>query len=500
MGIFVRSLATARLHGVYALERKPPSTITAQGTGVVAIVAALPWGPSQQVTSPASVGAALAMFAPRGMAHAGTSYMTLISKGWPELRIVRVVSATAVTASSILSSVTPTAICTIAAKYAGTEGNNLTGVVAVASDGNALHFNLTVSITGASGTTTEVLQNINLSGTGTDTTFDFTTSVLIGSITKTASGRPVDATYAFTLGTSPALISSDYIGTSQAPDKGLSLLEGDKTIRHVCTDDVGTSLRPAVNAGVLAHVELCGDRIGYINGPSGQTAALARTDAALYQSFQVVYVDSWVYQLDDIDGTEHLMPGAPWAASVAAQTSPSTSIAWKDQEMGVMLSGITRLEFDRGIGAATNTDNGVVTFVRGVNGGLRFEADPNTAAPTDASRGDLRRTRMAIHLATSFTRSLGSNVDAPNVPLNQDDIVIAWDGFLNGLVLARDKDPNHTPHLMAYSIAPTSASNPTDGIQAGEFIVATDAQTSASMAKIGLSLSIGTTVRVKVTS
>lgn len=500
MGMFVTSLQSKRLHGVYGLERKPPPAIVAQGTGVVAIVAAFPWGPAQQLVEPGSLGEALNMFAPRGMAHGGSSYMALISKAFPELRIVRAISATAAAATCILSTAAPAAVCTIAAKYKGTEGNNLTAVVAAASDGDANHFNLTVSITGASGTTTETLQNVNLSGTGADTVFDFSTSLLIASITKTASGRPEDGTSSFSGGTSPALVSGDYVGTLGNPDKGLSLLEADKTIRHVCTDDPGNSLRAAVNAGVLAHVENCGDRIGYINGPSGQTASAARTDAALYQSFQVVYVDSWVYQRDDIDGTEHLVPPAVWAASVAAQTSPSTSIAWKDQEVGAMLAGITRLEADRGTGAANNSDAGIVTFVRGVNGGWRFEADPNTAMPVDASRGDLRRSRMAIYLVTAFVRSLGSMVDSPNVPENQDKIVLSWTGFLKGLLRARDNDANHNPHINAYSIAPTNVSNAPDDIQAGQFIVATDVQTSAAMSKIGLSLQIGTTVKVIVTS
>lgn len=496
MAIFAKSLQSQRLHGVYGLERKPPPAIIAQGTGVVALVAALPWGPAQMLTAPGSPGEALAMFAPRGMAHGGSSYMSMISKGFPELRIVRVMGATAAIATCILSTIVPLAICTITLKYPGTEGNNVTAVVSSASDLNALHWNLTVSITGASGTTTETIQNINLSGTGPDTVFNFSTYTLIGSIVKTNAGRPVNGTNAFTGGTSPAILTSDYVGTQQFPDKGLSLLEADKTIRHVVTDDTGSSLRAAVNAGVLAHVEWMGDRIGYINGDSGLTGIAARADAATYPSFQVVYVDPWVYQKDDIDATEHLVPPAVWAASVASQVSPSTSIAWKDPEVGAMLQGISRLESDRGTGAATNSDAGVVTLIKGVVSGWRFESDPNTNMPVDASRGDLRRSRMAIYLVTAFIRSLGSMVDSPNVNGNQEKIQIAWGGFMKALKRNKDVDADHLPHVIDYSIAPINVANTSDSIQAGEFVVATDVETSASMAKIGLSLSIGTTVRI----
>src|SRR6266849_5236162 len=70
-----------------------------------------------------------------------------------------------------------------------------------------------------------------------------------------------------------------------------------------------------------------------------------------YRSVRTVYTDPWVYVLDDVDGTKRLVPSAPFAASVAAQLSPSTSIAWKDPEVLAMLDAIVDVEFDRGNGA-----------------------------------------------------------------------------------------------------------------------------------------------------
>ena len=64
-----------------------------------------------------------------------------------------------------------------------------------ASDGDANHFNVTVTVTGASGATTDKIENINISGVGAD---DYPTSdadlaklALVGGFTVNAAGRPV---------------------------------------------------------------------------------------------------------------------------------------------------------------------------------------------------------------------------------------------------------------------------------------------------------------------
>lgn len=497
--LFATTLATQTRHGVFAIERKPPPVIQAQGTGVVAIVGQFPWGPVGSVYEPADIGDALKHMGPPGFDHTGSAYLAMTGKAFPSLRLVRIVGASPVNAFKALVDAVPATICTVTSKYPGASGNSITWTIADASDAVAGHFKLTLSITGASGTTTEVVDNINFSGTGTDSTFDFTNSVLFGTLTKAISGRPVNGSGSLAGGTSSAIVAADYVGTAGTADKGMALLEGWPDVRHVVTDDPGNTIRAAVNAGLLAHVEFCGDRIGYTNGPSAQTAADARTNAATMQSKQLVYADPWVYVRDSVDGTKRLVPPGPFAASVASQLSPSTSMAWKDSEVRSMLKGIVDLEAFRGDSAGGNTTAGVCTLVKMTSGGFAFESAVVTNYPVDATTGNLTRTRMAIYIVKAMVNSLGTFVDAPNVLANQEPIKMAVEDFLGGLKAAANSDPNHTPHIKDYAVAPISASNTDADVQAGNFTVAADVQTSAAMSRIGLSVSIGESVKIAST-
>ncbi len=496
MPLFVTSTSSVNRHGAFAIARTPPSVIRARGTGVAALVGQFPWGPMQSIYEPATMGEAINTLAPRGMTRTGSAYLSLIKKAWPVLRVVRVVGAGAVKASRTLSDVVPTVIVTLTAKYEGTAGNSITATVANASDGDATHFNLTIAVTGTSGTTSELYENLNYSGTGTESTPTFTDRVLLGAITKNASGRPLNGSSTFGSGTSPAVISSDYVGTAGAPDTGISLLEGDTTIRQFCTDDQGATLRDAVNAGSVAHALLMGNRIAYINGDSGLSAADTRTDKASYSSIYAAYLDPWVYVLDDVDGTERLVPPGPFGCSVSAQVSPSTSIAWKNVEVQEMLSGISRLAAARGAAAGTNTDLGIATLIREETGGHTIEAGVLTVANADIAKKNITRTRMGVYIADAFQSSIRGSVDAPNVPRNQDDLVMALDTLLSGLKRARNLDPNHTPFINDYSIASVGASNTEAEIQGGTFTLAVDVQTGSAMERIFLSINFGETVTV----
>lgn len=496
--LFVTSVASVQRHMVFAIERKPPVTLRAQGTSCVAVVGQFPWGPTESVYEPSGIGDAINTFAPPGFDRTLSGYLGITGKGFPQLKIVGVRSPTAVAASAVLETTggSPTAVCTVHAKYAAIAGNSIVATTSDADDADPNHFNLTVSITGASGTTTEVIKNINFSGTGPDSTFDLSQSNLLSSITRTASGLVARTATTFTSGTSPAVVSSDYVGTSGTGDKGLSLLEGYKDVRHVAVDDCGNSLRAAVNAGLVAHAEFCGDRIAFLNGNSGQAASAAQSDAATFSSKQTIYVDPWYNKADDIDGTLRLVGGSILAASVAAQTSPSTSIAWKDPSQRALLRDVVSLEANRGDQAGTNTEAGVVTIIPEETGGFSFESAHVTSYPADPDTGDLTRTRMAIYIVTAFTAAARPMIDAPNVETNQDALVMALSSFLDGLQRAAKSDPNHTPHILGYTIGDPASVNTDDQEAAGIYFLPADVKTSPAMEKIGLSLSIGPTVKL----
>ena len=498
MGLFISSKSQATRHGAYAIEVQPPLSITATGTGIVAHVAQFPWGPVASLTDPGSYKAALDTFAPAGMSRTGSGYLGLAKKGWPGLRIVRVLGPTAVAASVTLASSAPTNIIVVTAKYPGTAGNSLTATVSAASDGDANHFNLLVQVTGATGTTQDLFENLNYSGTGADSVPSFTSTLLVGNIAKSNSGRPINGTFSLTSGTDGAITSAEYVGTAGAPDKGISLCEADKTIRHIVADDCGNSLRAAVNAGLLAHANLMGDRIAYINGNSGLTLAATISDRASYSSKFCVYVDSWYRMYDDTAGTLRLLPPAALAASVTAQLASSTSPSWKSKEVKAMTSCVVSVESDRGEAAGTATANGIMTMIKEETGGFCYEAGVLTIAPADRSQENITRTRMLIFIAKSLLSSVREIGDAPNVPVNQDDIMTAVTGFAEGLKRSKSVDPNHNEHIVDYAIQSSRSANTTTGIQQGDFEVNGEFQLSNQIKRIFFNLKVGETVTVSV--
>ncbi|HEX7464109.1 MAG TPA: hypothetical protein VF382_04335, partial [Actinomycetota bacterium] len=422
--MFVTSESSVTRHGAFAMEREPPATIKAIGTGVACIVAQFPWGPDgadgTKPTVPTDAADRANTFAPAGMARTGDGYLSTIRKGWADLRLVRVMGPTAAKAAAALQDTTPTplTIITVTGKYKGTAGNAIVCTVSAASDGDANHFNLAVSVTGASGTTTDIFVNLNYSGTGADSTPVLTSCRLVGSIVKTNAGRPDNAATTMTGGVDGTVTSAEYVGTAGSGNKGIALCENDKEIRVVFTDDCGDTARAAVNSALVAHATLMGDRCVVVNGDATQTLAEVQIDVASYRGARVIYADPWVYVYDDVDGTKRRASSASFLASVFSQLAPSTSIAWKHPKVIAMLAGIAELETPRGNGAGSNSNAGIATIEQEENGGYAIEAGVTTIAPNDPTRKNIARTRIGDYIAVSYTRSIRSMTDAPNVPSN----------------------------------------------------------------------------------
>lgn len=506
MSVWITSISAASNHGVFAIEQPPPAQIQAIGTGVVAVVGQFPWGPDAELHESSSVGETKALFAPVGMDRLSTGYLSLLSKAWPGLRVVRVLGTAAAKATCLLTAAGPVTKMTLTAKYKGTAGNSLIATVSNASDGDANHFDLAVKVTGATGTTTDTMRNLNISGVGDDfypsTTAELDQLALVGGFTVNAAGRPANGNYTFTSGANGTINAAAYVGTAQAGDKGIALLEQDKGIRHVFVDDCGNSLRDAVNAGLMAHALLMGDRCVYVNGDSGTSAvADVRTDAAQYSaSTRVVYADPWVYINDDTTGSKQLVPGSSFQASVAAQLAPSTSIAWKSEEVQAMLSGIVGLEYNRGMGAAGNTAAGIATFIREETGGYTIEAGVLTCAPVNPAKKSHTRTRIGDYIAVSLARSLRANVDAPNVRATWDLIIPPTIAFMETLKRNQFTDPAHLPHVVDYAVGTVESANTRAEIQRGELKIPMQVTTSAGIEKLVFLLQFGETVTVKLTS
>lgn len=498
MPLFVTSTSNQLLHGVFAIQNPPPATIVGTGTGQPCIVETFPWGPAEVLTSPSSMAGLYNQFAPRGFNRTGPGHLAMIRKAWPLVpKVVRVLGSAAATPTIVVNKTGPTALITITLLYPGTDGNSVTATTSAASDGNSNHFNLAVTITGASGTTTELYTNLNVSGSGADvlpTAAQLAQSLLVASVTKNSTGLPIIGVSTASGGTNGTIDATRYVGTPGANDAGFALLEGDETIDFFFTGDPGNSLRATVNAGGVAHAVLTTDRCFVTNGPTGQTPSLAQTDVANYRAQGVVYVDPWVNINDDTTGAIQLVSPASFVASIGCQLPPSTSVAWKAQVVRSMLLGIVSLEANRGPARGTNTSLGIATLFAHKKGGFAVEAGKLT--DLTAGQTNLTRFRMGVYIARSIANSLAEMVDAPNVPLNQQDVVTAVENFMLTLVANAKQNPNFTPHVLAFDIPDLASVNTPTTLAAGDFFIPLDVQTSSAMERIWLSIQFGETVTV----
>jgi phage tail sheath protein FI len=496
MPVFVTSFSQQR-HAAYAIELAPPSMLVPSSTGIAGMVGQFAWGPVGSVFTPGTRKDLYNTFAPAGMSRSTTGFQALQRKAFPTIKVVRAEHSTSVAATVALQTAGSVTVVNVTAKYPGLAGNSLTATVALASDGNVNHFNLTVTVTGASGTTSDFFQNLNYSGTGANSTPSFANTLLVGNIAFAASGVPAVGTTSFATGSDVAVVLIDYIGTQGLTDQGLALFESDTTVRHIFDDDPGNTIRATVNAGILAHVQFMGDRVAYINGPSGQTAAAAQTDVATYRSTRVVYCDPWVYINDEVTGNKTLVPSASFAASVGSQLPTSTSIAWKNSEVtSGMLNGIVDVEFNRGNNAGANTAAGIATFQREALGGFSIEAGVVTQAAVDPTRARLSRTRIGDLVATTFVAQTRPMIDAPNVPFNQNAIILAVENLLSSLKNAQNFDPNHHDHILDYKIGDIKSANTAQDYANGLFIVPVQIQTPSGIEELFLSIQFGENVTI----
>jgi hypothetical protein len=497
MSIWQASVSSALGPGVYGVNAKPAASLPVEGTDVTCLCEQFPWGPTGVVYDPTDIADRILTFYPPGMSRLGAGALALQAKGWPDEREVRIFAATGTAAASCtISTAVPLALIHITLKYVGLAGNSAVATTSPASDGNALHFNVNVVVTGVTGTTTDVCPNVNVSGTladylGADLAASWR---LIGSITKTNAGSgPVMGSTTFTGGLEPAPAMADYVGTQGLGDKGLALTEGEDDISHIAFGNC-PFVTTGANLGMQQHVISLGRRMGWISGVAGQTAAAVQTDVALFRSDQIGYIDAQMVQTADQDGSLQTIPTAPLAMSVAAQLPPSSHISWRDSSVAGMMTSVTALEQSRGAQAFTLWKAGVTVLIKKRRGGFAFYMDPTSNAPVNPSQPSIADTRMGQYIITSAEDGFQSNVNGPNVPTTQLPMRAALTVFMNELVFNASKDPSHNPYVKSYSLDPDGPANPQGNLDAGDYAIPVNAKTDSGMIRIFVPLQYGPNV------
>lgn len=509
MGLFVSQLPNTS--GVFAAKVPSPAQVTPTGTGASIIVGQFPWGPPNVEVPPGTLSLAslFQVFNPPGSNRLNSAYLSMIRKGWPNPGAVRAAGPSAVGANVFLTNNLSQNVVQVFAAYPGSLGNSIIATVGASGDGNTNHWKLTLSLSGNSGTTLEIYDNLNTSGVGPDvlpsqnkgvgnvTTIgapgsNVATSVLAASVTKVVNGVPAAGNYVLGGGTDGTVTATQYVGSQGQNDFGFALLESDRVVNNVFTDDCGSSLRAAVNTGLVGHVTLTSDRIGFINGNSGQTAAAAQSDVSNYRSPWICYVDPWTYIFDDVTGAMQLTPPSCWGASLASQMPPSLSIAWRAVGSPLM-SQIKGLEQNRGSAAGNNTSAGISTIDYGVNGGFYFEQDVNTSAVSGQS--DLLSSRMDQFLGRSVVNAWQPYVNAPNINFFQQDLLNSLQQFLQQLKDNTKINPAVLPFIANFSTPSTQGNTPTS-IAQGIFQAFAQVAYGSSMKQVVFQLQSGVGVQI----
>lgn len=496
-GLFVTSTSAAARHGAYGVLRTSPAVTVPVNTGIACIVDAFLWGPGAKLYQPSGVKDRIDTFAPFGSSHTTPAYLATIQKAFPQLWVVKVEPAAAAAASVTVASSAPANLATWTAKWkGGTVGNAISLTVSAGSNGVGTSFKYTFTLSGTSGQTSDVFDNVDISTNGAAVLagIDFSKTKLIGSATWIANGTPATGTFTLSGGADGTPVASDFIGTAGTGDKGLAVTEATRAIAHIFYGDPGNSIRAACNAGMLSHVNAVSSRMGHITGNSGQSISSAQSDVANYRSYWLRYVDPWVQMLDDTTSAVQTVPGASFTASCAAQISPSTAISWKSPECTQFFAGIVGLEFDRGAAAPNNTAAGICTFINEDAGGVSIEADVVTNAPADPANKNSTRSQMALQIVKAWIGGARPSIDAPNVAYNQQPLVDALQNLLNQYVANSKNDPNHTPSINKGQIDSIAAFNSQVEIQSGQYVVPATVQTMAEMSFLFLSLNISTGV------
>jgi hypothetical protein len=373
------------------------------------------------------------------------------------------------------------AVAELVAIYPGTLANTaLTAQVAAASDGVANHFDLIVTLSDATtGSTSERFPNLQTQATSILPNTATSRLLASFSLINTPSTRPANATYTFAGGSDgSAVAATDY-------DAAFGQLDLRDDVDVYVTDDVGDSIRSAVNSDLLDHVALKTDRIAMLQGPPSQTLSAALTDKANYVSDRIRYVGNWVTVLDD-QGNVVTSPAATFMASAYVNLEPQQSPAWWADQVTDFYTGINSILSPQFSSAddgtqKTCTQAGITLVIRRPSGRYAFLNDRTTSSNINFRFGVTRR--IKDFLAKSWANALDPYVNGPNLPTEWQQIKIGLDNFNNLQVLAG--------RLIAVDPVDIVSGNNNTTQTAGQFIFKVTGKSPTVMEQIIAELNVG---------
>jgi len=488
--LFVDSVETQEAPGAYVVELAPPRVIEGLVSGFIGYVFQGEWGPVNALTEPATTPEFLSMYFPAGSPHTSEGYKGLMRRKRMPLRPVRIANAAL---SASVTAAAGTGTYTATAKYPGALGNSIALTWLAASDGDAAHRDLLVTLSNATtGSTTERVRNIVM-----NVSPDLSSSVLLASLTFAAADALPAASTTATL----AAGSNGGAVTATHYETALALLALRNDILVVVTDNPGDAIRAAVNDALVAHVNSKRDRIGVIqttaqNETWANVKAYVNAHSPSVRSDRVIPCGAWVETLDD-SGASVTTPFSTFVASALANLEPQQSHArWEDlatQYYSAVAGIVAPFDTNDDDLRGDATRSGILLPIR-LDTGAYAALHDRTSSLTSGKRFITTR-RIKDFLARSIRTNIQGFVNGINWRGQHIKIKALVDAFMvrQGPTVRRDE-----PRVVASSTDIVGANTPAS-VALGNFNVALDAQTPTVMEKIGLLFNVGETVTVRET-
>lgn len=340
-GTLIRNIAafSAIGYGINVMEQNPPGQVMGVGANVVGIVAALPWGPVNEVTTITSSGEFFDTFCPPVFAaeNTYTPLRALLNKRFPAgLKVVRIDATSAVAATS--GAITAgTGTITITANYKGTIGNLISYQWTAATDLDAAKRNLVITI----GTRyTATYENVTFGAITTQVVDDYVT---VTSAAPSALPSAGSAT-ALASGAEGSAIAGDYVGSSSSAVGIRKFYADGVDVNVLFVAECPEALKAAVNTGLEAYVADTDKGMVVLCTPNSATVAATITDAASYRDDRIVYVYPRVKTTNFYDSAAGTVTvdGNAFAAAAIANVDPERSPGGASG--APFLQGITGLE------------------------------------------------------------------------------------------------------------------------------------------------------------
>jgi phage tail sheath protein FI len=477
MAYFTTNLAGLILPDLYIAELSPPRRVQGIGTGVVGVIGEFQKGPVDTSTTIGSLAQLVDTFGGRGTVTAldgtvtGTpynGYISLINKGWQDLRIVRVSNSGQIAASVTLISQdgSPLNMLTAVATWVGGYGNNIKFVVSAGSHTGRkiLMYNERNQIYQFDDVDTTTTAGLAKLVTALNKTGQVVVTALQPGIFKLG-------TFTLTGGADGVFNVGNYTG-SLANEVGLRRFEREDDINIVLWAENGPATTAQqvtdMNVALKSHCDNLSNRIGIMCALPGYTTDsivtwLTGDSVVPGQAFlgdRCVFCFPWLQTFDGDISNNILVAPTSFVAAKIASLSPHVSPS--NKELGGIVGteiNLTRAELVK------LTTNGILSIAYVKGGGYRIR-NGRTTEVIDTGRWQIFRRRMTDYIQIALARSLYWAVSEPHTKELRRQIRQSIVDFLAELEsLGMIGDPNGL--LPAYNVICDVTNNPGSTVAAG---------------------------------